>query len=105
MASHQLLKRSSKTVRSLQAHPIDRRHAPHEIGGKGSGSKTRGLGPHFSLLRSSRGKLKNETKPVPLSGRKVTLGRRGNIGKEPDTAIPPCPDKALNTNLPTLSAR
>jgi hypothetical protein len=54
---------------------------------------------HFSLLRSSRGKLKNETKPVPLSGRKVTLGRRGNIGKEPGTAIPPCPDQPSNTNF------
>ena len=54
---------------------------------------------HFSLLRSSRGKLKNETKPVPLSGRKVTLERRRNIGKEPDTAIPLCPSQPSNTNF------
>ena len=62
-------------------------------------SKTRGMTRHFSLLRSSGGKLKNETKRAPLSGRKVTLGRRGNIGKEPDTAIPPCPDQPSNTNF------
>src|SRR6516225_6786658 len=62
-------------------------------------SKTRVMARHFSLLRSSRGKLKNETKPAPLSGRKVTLGRWGNIGKEPDTAIPRCRGQPSNTNF------
>jgi hypothetical protein len=39
------------------------------------------------------------TKPAPLSGRKVRLGPRRNIEKEPDTAIPPCPGQPSNTNF------
>jgi hypothetical protein len=49
---------------------------------------TRGIARHFSLLRFSAGEVKKGPKPAPLSGRKVTLERRRNIGKEPDTAIP-----------------
>ena len=57
-------------------------------------SKTRGMTRHFSLLRSSRGKLKNETKPAPSSGRKVTLGRTGEDQREP---VPRVGDVSNNT--------
>ena len=39
------------------------------------------------------------TEAAPLSGRKVTRGRRRNTGKGPDTAIPPSPDQPSNTNF------
>ena len=61
---------------------------------------TRGIARHFSLLRFSAGEVKKGPKPAPLSGRKVTLERRRNIGKEPDTAIPLCPGQPNNTNSP-----
>ena len=60
---------------------------------------TRGIARHFSLLRFSAGEVKKGPKPAPLSGRKVTLERRSNIGKEPDTAIPLCPSQPSNTNF------
>ena len=60
---------------------------------------TRGIARHFSLLRFSAGEVKKGPKPAPLSGRKVTLERRRNIGKEPDTAIPLRPGQPSNTNF------